>query len=903
MASRLPANVTWFPFISAEEGFDVFEFQGIEEINRPYEFEVELVHKSPMIDLAGLVGSPASFAISDRSGGERQIHGVIRDFSQLHTANERTHYRCYLVPRLWFLGLRSNHRIFQNQNVTEIISSILYEQGFTSDCFAFKCCSKYAPRDYCVQYGETDLHFITRLCEEEGIFFYFDHKQTGHQLCFSDMAGGLTIPGESDLRFFPGSGQRADTAVIDRLILSRSAQSNASMYREWNFQKPRLDLTAAKTEIDKTIAPGLGALSQEIYQYPHLYQLQQPGMRYVDLQLQRQITFSLQIEGDSDVSRLLPGFTFTLAEHPREDVNRKWWLFRVKHHGAQPQSLQHEAPDRGMGYRASFIAIPDNIRYVPTINYPKNRVIGDQTAIVVGPGGEEIYTDEYNRVKVQFHWDREGGNTEHSSCWIRVSQIWAGQEFGGFHTPRIGQEVIVSFLEGDPDRPIVTGRVPNTLNMPPYELPSQKNLSGLQSKEVQGSRRNQVVMDDTNGQIQTQISSDHHLSQLNLGYITRIDHVKGRDDFRGEGFELRTDGWGVFRAAKGMVITTDARQNAESHHKDIKELTDTLKYAVDQHAKQSNLAVEHKGQDADADKQVLQDELEEQLNSIAGTGKAHGELNQPHLVLSSPAGIAATTPNSTHLHSGRNATITASRHHSVAAGHSFLVSALQKVSLFAHKAGMKLFAGRGKVEIQAQSDALDLIAERELRVFSTQETVKISAPKEILLTAGGSYIQISEKGVEIGTKGNTTVKTSNFDIKGPASKPYIPLALPRADLDLEPIPRAFTVALKPALGDKVYSNEPFTLYEDGVEVMKGMTDSNGNLSFSRNPDAKEYKVVTCNGNSFIYEMVEKLPDGEEGEIQRALQQGFRFFEHSSDAAKDKVQGLKAQIRGFTGQKE
>lgn len=903
MDARLPANTTWFPFSSSEKGFSIYSFHGMEEVNKPYEFDVELVHSSPQVDLDGLVGSEASFSMADRSGGTRLVHGIIRDIAQLHSANSRTHYRAYIVPRLWFLGQRVNHRIYQHQNVPQIISALLFEQGFSTETFEFKCFGKYEQREYCVQYGETDLHFITRLCEEEGLFFYFEHTEAGHKLCFSDMAGGSPIPGESALRFFPGSGHSAPTAAINRTSLRRSARSNAAMYREWNFEKPKLDLTVSRAEAKHEMAPTLPHISQEIYQYPHLYQLQQPGMRYADLQLLRQLTYTTRLEGEADVSRFLPGFTFSVYEHPREDINNGWFVVRVEHRGEQPQSLQHEAPDRGMDYSSSFLAIPKETRFIPAIDHPKNRVIGDQTAIVTGPGGEEIFPDEYGRVKVHFHWDRENGFTEHSSCWLRVSQGWAGPEFGAFHIPRIGHEVIVSFLEGDPDKPIVTGRVHHALNMPPYELPAQKTLSGIQSREIEGSRRNQIVMDDTTGQIQTQVSSDHQLSQLNLGHITRINHVKGRDDFRGEGFELRTDGWGVLRSSKGMVLTTYARKDAESHVKDIAELVETLTYAVDQHTKQSNLAVEHKGQDMEGDKNALQENLEDQLNAIKGNGEAHGELNQPHLVLSSPVGIALTTPNTNHLHSGKNTMVTTGRHFSVAAGYNFLVSALQKVSIFAHKGGMKLFAGRGKVEIQAQSDALDLVAEQELRVFSTKERVHVSAPKEIMLTAGGSYIHISESGVEIGTKGKTTVKTSSFDIKGPASKPYIPLALPRADLELEPLASALTVTLKPTPGGMPYANEPFTLYEDGVQIMKGMTDAKGNLSFSRNPTAKEYKVVTCNGNSFVYEMVEKLPDGEEGDIQRALQQGFRFFEHSSDASNDKVQGLKAQIRGFTGQGE
>lgn len=237
---------------------------------------------------------------------------------------------------------------------------------------------------------------------------------------------------------------------------------------------------------------------------------------------------------------------------------------------------------------------------------------------------------------------------------------------------------------------------------------------------------------------------------------------------------------------------------------------------------------------------------------------------------------------------------TSGRHFSVAAGHNFLVSALQKVSIFAHKAGIKLFAGRGKVEIQAQSDALDLAAEQELRVFSTKERVHISAPNEILLTAGGSYILIKGDGVEIGTQGKTTVKTPSFEISGPGSKPYIPLAFPRADLELEPMPNTMKVTLASTMNGPVYANEPYILYQDGIAVSRGVTDNKGVMSFVCNPEAKEYAIGLSNGRKITYRMVDKLPDGEEGAIQRALLRGFQYYEDAAGGV-DKVGGLKEHL--------
>jgi type VI secretion system secreted protein VgrG len=441
----------------SESTFRVYAFTGTEEVHRPYEFEIELVHEASNVDFAGLLGQTACLSVSDKSGGVRHVHGVIRDFCQLHTANARTHYRCTLVPRLWFLGQATDHRIFQNLTVLQIIEQVLKEQNFTEDSYAFKCFFDYEPREYCVQYGETSLHFISRLCEEEGVYFYFEHAEDRHVLCFSDREGGPFIGGESELRFHPGAGTETDTATIRDARLSRGIGSDAVTFREWNFERTRLNLEVGQTETDATKAPVPVGMTLEQYRYPHLYQLRKTGTRYAGIELLRQQSLSLRIDARTDVSRMAPGFTFTMHGHHHPDLNARWWIVRVEQRGEQPQVLEHEAPDRGMTYTAKAMAIPNATRFVPASDHPKNRVIGDQTALVTGPDGEEIFPDQYGRVKVQFHWDRLGAYDENTTCWIRVSQGWAGGHYGTLAIPRIGHEVIVSFQNGDPDRPIIRG--------------------------------------------------------------------------------------------------------------------------------------------------------------------------------------------------------------------------------------------------------------------------------------------------------------------------------------------------------------------------------------------------------------------------------------------------------------
>ena len=609
------------------------------------------------------------------------------------------------------------------------------------------------------------------------------------------------------------------------------------------------------------------------------------------------------IKGEGDVGHLLPGYCFGIYEHPRDDVNARWRAVSVKHSGEQPQALQHEAPDgRGMEYKSSFLAIPEDTRYVPKIKHRRSRLVSTQTAVVTGPEGEEIYPDKYGRVKVQFHWDREGKRDQNSSCWIRVSQTWAGVEFGGTAIPRVGQEVIVAFEEGDPDRPIIVGRAHNDQNLPIYELPSQKSLSGFLTREVKGHQRNQYIMDDTTGQIQVQLSSDHQLSQLNMGYITRLEHVAGRKDFRGEGFELRTSGWGVIRAARGTVFTTDPRKESVGHQKDIREMIATLRHAADQHSRQATLSSQHMNQNPQEDTSPIQTELKKQSSAVYGTGKKHSEVADPHMLFSSPAGIATTTPRTSHLRSGRNLTVTTGEHCSVAAGKSFLACAMQSVRLFAHKAGMKFFAAHEDVDIQAQGGELEVLAEQNMRIASKTEKTQVSSPKEWLLTAANSYIRVDKSGVLLASPKKVRMRCLRRSLTGPATEAHLEYELPRSDLQLEELSNEVRLSVRPTPGRKNHVNEPFTLYEDGAESMRGNVSTEGIISFTRNPNAKEYKLVLSTNEVYTYREQERLSEGDAGANERSLQSGFRYFTHNENNSED-LKGLKEQLLSFFGKKK
>lgn len=442
---------------------------------------------------------------------------------------------------------------------------------------------------------------------------------------------------------------------------------------------------------------------------------------------------------------------------------------------------------------------------------------------MVGPQGAEVHTDAWGRIKVRPHYDEDKRGSENSSLWVRVSSAWAGLEFGSQHVPRIGDEVLLSFEGGDPDRPVVTGRVVNEGRASPWDLPTQHALSGFRSRELGGSSRsNHLVMDDTPKQIQTQLSSDHQLSQLNLGYLTRIADRQGRKDGRGEGFELRTDAHGVVRAGAGMLLTTESRPEAQGHHKDMSETIERLANAQHDLNTTGELSQHHEAHEGE--QQQVAQALQGQHEELRGSGGTNGEFVAPHIVLASPAGIASTTPKTTHVHSGEHIALNSGKHTSVSTLGGFFVSAAKRVSLVAHSLGMKLIAASGHLELQAQNGDLRATAKRTVHLRSLGDIV-IEAEKGIVLKVGNTYQRITPEQIVDGMKGARVVHAGDLSVIGPDGMAPDPISLPHSDFDQE-------VFLhhkdgKPAI------NRKFRLTHSDGSVVEGTTDHEGRTRLAK----------------------------------------------------------------------
>lgn len=465
-------------------------FEGDEAISRMFAFDLELLSENSSIAYDDIVGKSVTLRMTLTDGSPRFWNGYVSRFVQGEQDSKASVYRARVVPWLWFLDQTADCRIFQNKTVPDIVKQLFKEYSYSD--FEFRVKGDFVKRDYCVQYRESDFNFISRLLEEEGIFYFFEHAEKKHTLVFgNDPIAIKPCPDQPEARYEGSAGGWQDDDVILRWQQEQLLRPGVFTATDYNFETPATSLLSSATGKEKW----------EIYDFPGEYAKRGDGDQLVRLRLQEQQMAQSIARGVSDCRAFSVGYKFKLLDHFREDLNQEYVLTAVHHSGKHDvgYSSGSTAPTEPV-YENSFECIPAATVIRPPRRTPVPVVQGCHTAVVVGPAGEEIFTDKYGRVKVQFHWDREGKNNENSSCWIRVSYPTAGKAWGGIQIPRIGQEVIVDFLEGDPDRPIITGRIYNAGQMPPYDLPGKGMVSGFKSNSTKGGGGyNEMAFDDTKG--------------------------------------------------------------------------------------------------------------------------------------------------------------------------------------------------------------------------------------------------------------------------------------------------------------------------------------------------------------------------------------------------------------------
>jgi type VI secretion system secreted protein VgrG len=478
------------------------QFTGAEGISVPFAFDVELLSENDAVSAADLLRTGAALTFHLPGGGERIVHGLIRRFAQMGQRDQLTSYRAEIVPWLWFLSLSSDIRIFQNLTVLEIVEQVFKAQGYSD--FEIKCTRAYPKREYCVQYRETNLDFVSRLLEEEGIFYFFEHTSSKHTLVLADdnssvpdCAGG----GAARLSGEAVDGEDVVLSVTDDQVV----RVGKVTLTDHDYLQPSLSLQQSVS----------GDGKEEVYDYPGLYTKPEDGDRFALIRLQEREAFAHLLTGEGTFRGFQSGSRFDLKGHYRRSVNGSYVLTSVSHSGGNGSYRAWE--DRQPRYANTFTCIPSAVPFRPSRATPRPHVYGSQTAIVVGKSGEEIWVDKHGRVKVQFHWDREGGRDENSSCWVRVSSSWAGKGWGWIQIPRIGQEVVVDFLEGDPDRPIITGRLYNAEQVPPYALPDQQTQSGVKSRSSKSGGTdnfNEIRLEDLKGSEHIYVHAEKDMQEV-----------------------------------------------------------------------------------------------------------------------------------------------------------------------------------------------------------------------------------------------------------------------------------------------------------------------------------------------------------------------------------------------------
>lgn len=503
--------------------------KGREGLSELFEFDVELVSSTFMLNVRSMLGTELSTEIETSTGMPRYLSGRVTDFELVGREMPTSNYYLYkakIRPALWELTQNKDSRIFQNQSIDDILKKVLEPYGFPVE---FQLKENYRDWEYSVQYQESDFDFISRLMEHEGMYYYFTHDNGQHTMVITDSSDVHTpFPAYEQFTFFDEQGNLAsDCESVSTWGHKASMTPSKYSVVDYDFRKPNVKLESFKKE-----ALQGDAVESQIYEWQGGYQELDDAEQYAHLRLQELKVQQEMISAETTVRGAAPGRVFNLRNHPRFDENGEYLVVSTEYDmGVAGYSTGTNRKDN---FDIKMHAIPSRVQFRAPRKTPEPKTLGPQTAKVVGPVGEEIYTDKYGRIKVQFYWDREGKSDENSSCWIRVASPWAGNGFGGLHVPRIGDEVVIDFIGGSPDRPLVTGRVYNEMNMPPVDLPADAHTNGFRTRSVYGDKgtENFLLFTDKLGAelIDMRAQMDMILNVLNDLDITvgnnRTDHIK-----------------------------------------------------------------------------------------------------------------------------------------------------------------------------------------------------------------------------------------------------------------------------------------------------------------------------------------------------------------------------------------
>ncbi|WP_417703944.1 type VI secretion system Vgr family protein [Pseudomonas sp.] len=855
---------------------DVLAFSGTEALSETFCYAIEVT--SPSLDIAAdtLLGKEASFSLHAAPPALiirgytppalaplRTLHGVITGFRRLSASRDEARYELRLEPRLSLLDKTCQYRIYQNQSVPEVVETILRRHGWRGQDFLIDLGRTYKQHDQLLQYGESDLAYIKRLCAERGIWFSFSmdarlridvvefkdspmHYQRDISLPLRPLSG-LQATGQDAVWDLQASHQVVQQVVSTRAYYSRDAGANLD---------GQADLTR-----------GAATTYGEAYHYAdeHYQSLGDPhargdeedhaesGVFYAQLAHERYLNDQLRLSGASSDAALAPG-----------------WVLKVT--GGAPAAFSqgalivrsHCTAARDRSFDLRFEAIPDgHIAFRPPVP-SKPRIAGTVPARITSPQRNDPYShiDGQGRYRVNFLFDRDTWPAGRESMWLRLARPYAGDTYG-LHMPLLaGTEVAVAFEQGDPDRPFIAHALHTNLE------PDHVTIHNHKRNVLRTPTNNKIRLDDTRGQEHIKVSTEYSgKSQLNLGHL-----VDAKKQKRGEGFELRTDGWGSVRAGKGVFISADVQPGAQGQVLAMQEAVARLKQAGDEIRKLSADAETAKADPADVQAQLTL--LSERLDN----------LQAAVALISAPQGIAVTSGQHLQLAAERNLMLNAGNEADISVVKRLFIGVGEGLSLFVRKLGMKLIANQGAVQIQAQNDRMEILARMGLDIVSSEDEIHITAKKKILLNAAGTYIALDQHGIESGTQGDYLIKSAQFDHQGPASMLATHPEYPK----LESAQRIkVRISRAPGALQSNWAGMPYTLFADGAPIEQGVLDQTGFLTFEHQVITRQYRLEMANGVTYQIPVPEEYRNPEQGHLAN------RGFNHHPAASDDPEIGLPA----------
>ena len=788
------------------------------ELGRDFSVTLDLVSTASDVELKTLIAQPITLWIQQADRSYRPINGYVHTARRLGADGSLSSYQLTFASWMHFLKFRSDMRYWQDQSVDAILADVFDAHPQAKGRYQFALSRPLPSRSYCRQ-SETDWNFVHRLMEDEGLFGFWRHADDGktHTLVITDDLHAVDELAPKAVGF-DRSGTGAETTGFTQWAASRTLQSTLHTTRTFDYKSPSSAGNPNGTTLPTKAGQGGLPDQAEIYEYTgaYTYPGQDRGEHLSKIRLEEWESRAKRFFGVGGVRGIDAGRRFALVDHPEHDRDperdREFAAIGVTryiennlplsdHEAHFPHSLQDRLAQAKAGHGAAaafevghedgsagfYLVEVEAQRAAVPYRSPfehKKPVMQLETAVVVGPKGEEVYTDELNRIKVMFVWDRQNEGTETASCWMRVVQSDTGGGYGAVHIPRVGEEVLIGYIGGDCDRPIVMHRVYNGATRPQWH--SDGILSGFRSKEYAGSGHNEMVLDDATGQNRARLFSSSANSLLHLGYLIE-QNGNTRGAYLGSGFDLRTDAYGAVRAGQGLYVTTHPKQ-ANSQPLDVREAQQQLVDAEGLIESLSQVSEAHQaeslgnGQDAlktftDATQESLAGASSGGRTSGGGTGNANA-FKEPVMLFASPAGIGMASQQSVHVASDRQTNIVSGQSTFITSGKSLIAGIRDRISLFAQNAGMKLFAAKGNVEVQAHADNIELTAQKTVKLVAATEAVDVAAKQEVLLTSGGAYIRIKGGNIEIHAPGKIDFKGAQHQFSGPTSMPYPLPAMP-----------------------------------------------------------------------------------------------------------------------------